>query len=173
LVVSLTLFVSLLTFFTEYVSPYGSTWVAKRPGGMLFLYESVGLAGFLVQPIVLMGPVLYILRRQPLPFGALTLLLSVNVALMAIIHDKYLDTGPAPLIGAAILAGLAGDALLRWLRPAPHRLTAFRLAAFAVPAVQYLLYFLAIMIWARLVWSVHLWTGAVVIPGGVGWLLRY
>src|SRR5262245_27697285 len=148
LVVSLTLFVSLLTFFTEYASPYGTTWVAKTPGGMLFLYESIGLAGFLIQPIVLMGPLLYVLSRQPLPFGALTLLLSVNIALMAIIHDHYLDTGPAPLIGAALLAGVAGDALLWWLRPSPDRPGAFRLAAFAVPAVQYLLYFLAMMIWA-------------------------
>ena len=72
LVVSLTLFVSLVTFFTEYVSPYGGTWMAKTPGGMLYLYQSVGLAGFLVQPVVLMGPVLYVLRNRPLPLGSLT-----------------------------------------------------------------------------------------------------
>ena len=171
--VSLTLFVSLLTFFTEYASPYGTTWVAKTPGGMVFLYQSVGLAGFLVQPAVLMGPVLYVLRRQPLPVGSLTLLLSVNVALMAIIHDKFLDTGPAPLIGAAVLAGVLGDVLLWGLGPSPDRPLAFRAVAFAVPAVQYLLYFVAVLWWARLTWSVHLWTGAIVIAGGVGWLLSY
>jgi hypothetical protein len=171
--VSLTLFVSLLTFFTEYASPYGTTWVAKTPGGMVFLYQSVGLAGFLVQPAVLMGPVLYALRRRPLPVGSFTLLLSVNVALMAVIHDKYLDTGPAPLIGAAVLAGLLGDALLWWLRPSPARPLAFRAVAFAVPAIQYLLYFVAVLWWARLTWSVHLWTGAIVIAGGVGWLVSY
>jgi hypothetical protein len=173
LVVSLTLFVSLVTFFTEYASPYGTTWVAKTPGGMLFLYQSVGLAGFLVQPVVLMGPVLYVLRSRPLPLGSLTFVLSVNVALMAVIHDKFLDTGPLPLIGAAVLAGLVGDALLRWLRPAPDRILAFRAVAFAVPAVQYLLYFIAIMLWAQVSWSVHMWTGAIVIAGGVGWLVSY
>ena len=173
MVVSLTLFLSLITFFTEYVSPYGTTWVAKTPGGMLFIYESVGLAGFLVQPAVLMGPVLYVLRRRTLPPGSLTLLLSVNVALMALIHDKYLDTGPYPLIGAAVLAGLIGDVLLGWLRPSPDRPLAFRTVAFAIPAVQYLFYFVAVMLWARVTWSVHLWTGAIVIAGGVGWLLSY
>jgi hypothetical protein len=173
LVVSLALFVSLVTFFTEYASPYGATWVAKTPGGMLFVYQSVGLAGFLVQPVVLMGPVLYVLRNRPLPLGSLTVLLSVNVALMAIIHDKFLDTGPLPLIGAAVLAGLVGDALLLWLRPSPDRILAFRAVAFAVPAVQYLLYFVALMLWARVTWSVHLWTGAIVIAGGVGWLVSY
>lgn len=171
--VSLTLLVSLLTFFTDYASPYAATWVARTPGGMIFLHQSVGLAGFLVQPAVLMGPVLYVLRGQPLPAGSLTLVLSVNVALMAMMHDKFLATGPGPLIGAAVLAGLSGDALLAWFRPSPDRPLAFRAVAFAVPAVQYLLYFLAVFWWARVTWSVHLWTGAVVIAGGVGWLLSY
>jgi len=45
--------------------------------------------------------------------------------------------------------------------------------AFAIPAVQYLFYFVAVMLWARVTWSVHLWTGAIVIAGGVGWLLSY
>jgi hypothetical protein len=171
--VSLTVFVSLVTFFTEYASPYGATWVAKTPGGMIFLYQSVGMAGFLVQPAVLMGPVLYVLRQRSLPVGSLTLLLSVNATAMAVIHDKFLDTGPSPLIGAAVLAGLIGDGLLVWLRPSSERPLAFRAVAFAVPAVQYLLYFVAVLVWARLAWSVHLWTGAVVIAGGVGWLLSY
>jgi hypothetical protein len=177
LVASLTLFLSLITFFTEYASPYGTTWVAVAPAsgtrGAAFLYQSVGLAGFLVQPAVLMGLVLFVLRSWSFPLGSLTLLLSANVALMAVIHDKYLDTGPYPLIGAAVLAGLTGDGLLRWLRPSPDRIHAFRTVAFAIPAVQYLLYFVAIFVWARVTWSVHLWTGAIVIAGGVGWLVSY
>lgn len=173
LVVSLTLVLSLLTFFTEYVSPYGTMWVAEttRTGGHAYL--AAGMAGFLVQPAVLMGLVLFVLRRQPLPFGSLTVLLSVNVALMTIIHDKYLDTGPSPLIVAAILAGLVGDALVWWLQPSADRPRALRAVAFAVPAVQYFLYFLAVILWASLAWSIHLWTGAIVIAGGVGWLLSY
>jgi hypothetical protein len=173
LVVSLTLVLSLLTFFTEYASPYGTMWVAEttRTGSQAYL--AAGMAGFLVQPAVLMGLVLFVLRRQPLPLGSLTFLLSVNVALMTIIHDKYLDTGPFPLIAAAILAGLVGDGLVWWLQPSPDRPRALRTVAFAVPAVQYSLYFLAVVLWASLAWSIHLWTGAIVIAGGVGWLLSY
>jgi hypothetical protein len=177
MVASLTLFLSLITFFTEYASPYGTTWVTQPSAagnkGAAFLYQSVGLAGFLVQPAVLMGLVLFVLRSRPLPLGSLAVMLSVNVALMAIIHDKYLDTGPYPLIGAAVLAGLIGDAVLWWLRPSPARIRAFRAVAFAIPALQYLLYFVAIMLWARVTWSVHLWTGAIAIAGGVGWLVSY
>lgn len=173
LVVSLTLVLSLLTFFTEYASPYGTMWVAETARTRSHAYLSAGMAGFLVQPAVLMGLVLFVLRRQALPLGSLTVLLSVNVALMTTIHDKYLDTGPYPLIAAAILAGMVGDALVWWLQPAPNRLRALRAVAFAVPAVQYLLYFLAVLLWASLAWSIHLWTGAIVIAGGVGWLLSY
>ena len=99
--------------------------------------------------------------------------MSVNVALMAIIHDKFLATGPYPLIAGAVLTGLIGDGLLVWLRPSPQRVLAFRVVAFAIPALQYLFYFLAAMIWARVTWSVHLWTGAIVIAGAVGWLLSF
>jgi hypothetical protein len=174
LVVALTTFLSLLTFFTEYASPYATTWVAETTrsrGGEVYL--SAGMAGFLVQPAVLMALVLLVLRRRPLPPGGLTILLSVNVALMTIIHDKYLDTGPYPLIGAAVVAGVIGDLLLAWLRPSPDRILAFRATALAIPTVQYLLYFLAVMTWSRVAWSVHLWTGAIVIAGGVGWFLSY
>jgi hypothetical protein len=173
MVVSLTTFLSLLTFFTEYVSPHGTTWVAGNLRTGSEVYLSAGMAGFLVQPAVLMGLVLVVLRNRPLPLGSLTVILTINGTLMTTIHDRYLDTGPYPLIGAAFLAGLASDALLWWLRPSPARPRAFRTVAFAVPALQYSLYFLAILIWARVAWSVHLWTGAIVIAGGVGWLLSY
>jgi hypothetical protein len=146
---------------------------AASTTGAAYLYQSVGLAGFIVQPVVLMAPLLYVLRSQPLPLGGVTLLLSVNVALMAIIHDKYLDSGPGPLIGAAILAGVAGDALLWRFRPSLDRIHAFRAVAFAIPAIQYLLYFVAVLWWSRVTWSVHLWTGAIVVAGGVGWLMSY
>jgi hypothetical protein len=173
MVVSLTTFLSLLTFFTEYVSPHGTTWVAETPRSGSAVYLTAGMAGFLVQPTVLMGLVLLVLRTRPLPLGSLTVVLTANSALMAIIHDKFLRTGTYPLIGAAVLAGLICDVLLWRLRPSPDRPRAFRAVAFAVPAVYYLLYMLAVMLWARVVWSVHLWTGAVVTAGAVGWLLSY
>jgi len=173
LVVSLTIFLSLLTFFTGYASPYGTMWAAMTPKTGSGAYLSAGFSGFVIQSALLMGLVLFVLRRQPLPVGGFTALLSINVALMALMHDKFLATGPFPLIAGAVLAGLIGDALLAWLRPAPDRVLAVRVVAFAIPAVQYAFYFLAIMICAKVTWSVHLWTGAIVIAGAVGWLLSF
>jgi hypothetical protein len=173
MVVSLTTFLSLLTFFTEYVSPHGTTWIAEPPRGSGEVFLTAGMAGFLIQPVILMGLVLFVLRRRPLPLGSLTIILSINGALMTLIHDTFLRTGPYPLIGAAVLAGLVSDVLLRWLQPSADRPRAFRTFAFAVPAIQYLLYVVTVMRWAHVVWSVHVWTGAVVLSGVVGWLLSY
>ena len=56
-------------------------------------------------------------------------------------------------------------------RPRPHP----RLSHGGVrhPAIQYLLYFVAVMWWSRVTWSVHLWTGAIAIAGAAGWLISY
>ncbi len=177
LVLSLTQLLSLFTFFTEYASSFGTTWAAAtsetRPAEHLFLHQSIGLASILLQSAILMALVLYVLGRRTLPIGSMTVILTANTAGMAIIHDKYLASGPLPLIVAAALAGLGTDLLYWRLRPAPGRVRALRGFAFAMPALLYLAYFLALMVTASIWWSVHLWTGSIVLAGGVGWLLSY
>ncbi len=176
MVLSLTLFLSLLTFFTEYASPYGSTWVATadRPAaGRVFVHQAIGLTTILFGSALLMGPVLVVVRRRPLPAGGLTLILLLNTTLMTVIHDKFLATGPGPLVLAAAGAGLASD-LLSWrLRPSEDRVHALRVYAFITPALLYLGYFLAVRLTVGIWWSVHLWTGTIVLAGIVGWLLSY
>ena len=89
MVVSLTIFLSLVTFFTEYASPYATTWVTERHrvGG-----EVRPVGGALGLPGPARGADGAPLVR-PAATGAarrgLTVLLSVNVALMTIIHDKF------------------------------------------------------------------------------------
>lgn len=177
MVLSLTVLLSLLTFFTEYASPVGTTWVAENPhsagAAAVFVYQAIGLASFLVQSALLMGLVLYVIPRRRLPLGSFTVVLSINTALMAVIHDKYLATGPYPLIAAAVLAGVSADILYWWLAPSALRVAALRVFAFAMPAIVTLFYCLAVMLRAEIWWTVHLWTGAVVLAGGVGWLLSY
>src|SRR5262249_60919782 len=125
-------------------------WVAETTRTGSHAYLAAGMAGFLVQPALLMGLVLFVLRHQPLPLGSLTVVLSVNVALMTIIHDKYLDTGSSPLIAAAILAGLVGDALVWRVPPFPGRPRPVCSGAFAGPAVADSLDFLALFLLWRL-----------------------
>jgi hypothetical protein len=60
-----------------------------------------------------------------------------------------------------------------WLHPSAAAPSAWRLFAFALPAIFYLCYFLALMLTEGIAWSVHLWVGSIVLAGIAGWLLSY
>jgi hypothetical protein len=175
---------SLLTFMTQFAHPLVATWagVSYRPSpavfgqvtdrGMAiitFRLQAVGMASILLQTSLLMGVVLLAVRRwgRGLPLGGLTLLFAVNASAMSFMQDQY------RLIPAATLAGVAADLLRHRLQPSPTRPGAWRLFAFAVPAIFYALYFLTLKLTEGIWWSVHLWTGAIVLAGIVGWLLSY
>ena len=114
-----------------------------------------------------MGVTLFALRRWALPLGAVTLLLTLNVALVTTTHAQE------RLIPAALGAGLLADALLRGAGTTTQRIAALRLFAFVVPAALYLLYFLILQLTGGITWSIHLWLGASVLGGIVGFLLSY
>jgi hypothetical protein len=191
MLISLTLFVSVLTFFTQVMAPFGSTFAAEgrrpqafspmfgalnQPGleRIAFYNQALGIASVLIQTSLLLGPVLLVVRRWRLPLGSLTLVFGLNAVLMTIMRDQALATGPYPLIAVAVLAGLAADLLVHQLRPSAVRPGAFRLFAVAVPTILYTLYFLAVLLFGGGIWwTIHLWTGAVVLAGIAGWLLSY
>jgi Tol biopolymer transport system component len=124
--------------------------------------QAFGVASILVQAGLMIGLVLLVARRWRLPLGACTAVFSVNAVLVSFLNDTF------QLIPAAVAAGLVADVLLRWLwsdRP--------RVVAFAIPVVFYGTYFGAVALAYGLGWTVHLWAGAVVLAGVVGWLLSY
>lgn len=77
------------------------------------------------------------------------------------------------VVAAAALAGLAGDALYRWLEPSFHETRSLRWFAFLVPTINYALYFLALNAVEGIWWSVHMWTGLILLSGGIGLALSY
>jgi hypothetical protein len=163
LLLSATLTLSLLTFFTEYSHPIALPIAARgfvsRPSGFI---RALGISGIMLQSALLIGMILLLARRWSLPFGALTLLIALNCALMSVFEDTY------HLLPAALAAGLLADLLLRWLKPAELRLPQLRLFAFAVPAVFYSLYFLALQLTGGIEWTIHLWMGAIFLAGVAG-----
>src|SRR5207249_10170711 len=129
---------SSLAFFTYYAHPLARPWAARgnRPpvdwfplqaadpalaSGVsnLALAHAIGIAGILLQTGLLMGFVLVIVARwgTSLPVVSLTIVFTVNAALMGFMRDQTV------LIPAAGLAGLASDLLLWALQPSPmhHR----------------------------------------------------
>jgi hypothetical protein len=163
---------SVWSFLTQFAHPLVDPWAAAayRPPGsrsLMFLRMSLGISGFLLQTGLMMGLVLFTVRRWTLPLGSLTLVFGLNATLMSFMHDQY------RLIPAAVLAGLVADLLIRWLKLSMARSGSVRLFAFAVPLVYYALYYVILILTRGLEWSVHVWTGSIVLSGIVGLLLSY
>jgi hypothetical protein len=172
-VVSMTMLLSMFAVLTLFANPFVSPYahVSRNPGSngqIIFLTQSIAFAGTVMQTIVLMSLVLLSLRRWGmLPFGAITFLLTVNVALLTLAEDEYL------LVLAAFLGGLVADGLVWGLKPSPSRPTHFHLFAFLMPAALYTIYFSLLLLTGGVWWSVHMWTGNIVVAGLVGWLVSY
>ncbi len=169
---SLTFLWSGWSFFTQFAHPLVDTWAAAgyhppSSRGVAFLRTSLGITSFLLQTGLMMGLVLCTIRRWTLPLGSLTLVFGLNATFMSFMEDQY------HLIPAAALAGLGADLLIRWLKPSIERAASLRLFAFAVPLMYYTLYYVVLIGTRGLQWSVHVWTGSIVLSGIVGLLLSY
>ena len=163
-ILSMTAVLSVFTFFTSFVNPFVQTWTLQTTfdDG-----KELGIASVLFLAGILMGFVLVALRRWKLPVGTLTLVFTINVALMGVFNDNY------PLIPVATLAGLIADFLLWWLQPSTARPEALRLFAFSVPVIFYLCYFVPIILTIGITWKIHLWLGSCVMAGLIGLGLSY
>lgn len=129
--------------------------------GLDKLSQALGAAGILIQAAWLAGFALFALRRGPLPFGALTLLVLAPTALMTLVSDDY------RFLPGAFLAGLVADLLVRRLRFGSARRTD-AVIAFAIPAGFYAAYFATVQLTGGIGWTVHLWLGAIVLAGIIG-----
>jgi hypothetical protein len=159
---------SLLTFFTEFASSLTHRFLLTNSYSQV--NGSWGAASILLQAAVLMGMILLALRRWQLPPGTLTLIFTLNVALMNVLNQQYLL---APVV-AAVVAGVLCDLLLWRLQPSAKRQDVLRLFAFAVPVIYYLSYFASIILTGdSITWTIHLWLGVTVMSGFESLLMSY
>ena len=175
-ILSLALLFSVFTYFTEYAHPFVYRWPLSHPvasSPLTFWGPALGVEGILLQSGILMGVVLFALRRWQLPLGTWTLVFTLDALVMT-----AFSYGPLYGLPVALLGGAATDVLLKVLAPSEQRQGELRLFAFAVPSMLYLLYFLSLQVLGRLVhasvtWSIHLWLGSTFLAGIVGLLLSY
>jgi hypothetical protein len=162
---SLSAFLAVLTFFTEFVHPtvYTSLVTNEFADGA----KARGVGAILLQTILLMGTLMIVMRRWRMPLGSFTLLITLNVAFMTVLTDSYI------LIPAAFVTGILADILFWRLRPSSENVGALRIFAFVVPVVYYLLYFAALGLTEGISWSIHLWLGSTVMAGVASMLLSY
>jgi hypothetical protein len=178
---SLTLLLSVFTLITLFAHPFVNLWATpayhiRWPYAQLFprndrllgeVEAALGIVAILLQAGLLMGTILVALRRFRLPPGALTLLLTLNAALVCSVLVHYF------LLPVAVVTGLAADGLLLLLKPSLAHPGALRLFAFVVPTLLYGLYFLDLLLTQGVWWSVHLWAGTILLAGVVGLLLSF
>lgn len=147
-------------------SPDGKTIMFSAAGHTTFpnpyQTKSLAIVSLLLQSALLMGVVLMLVRHWTLPFGALTLMFTLNGLLMSVLNDRYLLALPG------LGAGLIADILLRWLKPSAERLGRFSLFGFSVPVVFCALYFLALQMTQGIEWTIHLWLGSIFMAGLIG-----
>ena len=156
---------SFFTFFTEYASPFVHPWLVTQISDDLQI--SFAVTGILLQSALMMGFVLLLLKRWRLPFGALTLVLAINTAMVCVFSDQY------RLVPVAFVAGLFADLFIKFFNPSPERHGALRIFAFLVPFVLYLGYFIELMALDGITWTIHLWLGSCFLAGIVGLVLSY
>jgi hypothetical protein len=149
---SLTLMITFVAFMNMYVwSLYSDNHI------FAFRHAEVenGLIGVLITNLILLAPVLLMLRRWQLPFGAVTLLFTLNTALMGVI-PFYPVIDP---IVVALIGGLIADGLIQLLRPWGDRVAAFRAVALLIPVALWSLHFIDGQLRWGLAWTIELSSG--------------
>jgi hypothetical protein len=180
---SLTYIFSLLVFFTQFAQPIVKSRANLQITDIVITYfpfdtsndpnlsTELGVASILLQAAIMTGVALLLVRRWRLPLGAFALLFGLNGLLISFL------AGRTSIIGVVLVSALIGlliDMLNVALRPTSGRPATWRIFGFAVPFVYNLLYFGALYtIYGAFGWSVHLWTGSIVMAGIVGLLLSF
>jgi hypothetical protein len=173
-VLSITVVLSVITFLLQIAHPLVNPQAAGSApdlGAFVFYRQALGVTSVVLQTAVVMGLVLLAARRFVLPFGALTAIFGLNALALGFLGRQM----GLSLLAATLVAGLLADTLYAGLRASRFRKSdlGFRLFAFGVPAVFYLVYFLTLVATTGIWWSIHLWLGSVVLAGITGWLLSY
>lgn len=171
-ILSLTMLFTLFTFFTQYANVFGSPGVLNMrftaSGSQRYFTEVTSVAYVFFPAALMMGTLLFALRRWQLPFGAATFMFTVNALLMVLMRFDFAAAYWYVIVAAAI-GGLFTDVLIAWLHPSVERPNALRLFSFMVPFVFFLLIFGAIVLTGRgLWWQVHTWLGVPFLAGVIG-----
>jgi hypothetical protein len=184
LFVSITLLTALVAFFFQYSSlfsidlAFSASEPVRLPQGqppqLVGVFEAwaadvqiKGIMAALFTSLLMVAPLLLMLRRWRLPFGAATTLFVVVATIIVALDDFRAWEN---LLGAAA-AGVAADAAIARLRPSPDRVGAFRAVGSLVPMAVIGCTFLAAVWRLRLGWPAELWTGTVFFGGLAGYAL--
>ncbi|MFB4286172.1 hypothetical protein ACBI99_00935 [Nonomuraea sp. ATR24] len=122
-------------------------------------------ASMVMTNVIMLAPVLLLVRRWELPFGSMTVMYGIAV----LMPGAQTAFGNVPILLSFVAAGLAGDVLIRLLRPSARRRGAYWAFAGLSAFVTWSLYMgVASAVAGRLPTVPELWTGSPIVAGLVG-----
>lgn len=160
---------SLVTFMTQYATFTDLDAMGLRPveDAAIFLNQAIPLLDMMLVSVLLVGLLSIIMKRgRPAP-GFLTILLTLNIASMS-----YMRSHPEVIL-AALAAGILGDMLLAWTMQRRDDLVRIRVCCFVLPMLLMGATTVLMLVQNGIWWSVHMWTGSVVISGMAGILQSF
>lgn len=172
-VITLLLLTSLLTFFTQFANLFarGGAFAGRFPPGNQGYISTVGVAQILFPAAILSGVLLFAVRRWwRLPFGAVTLIVTVNAIGMMVVQWRGANSY-GYVIGAAVAAGIVGDVILRVWKPSRERPFGLRLFGFVVPFVLSATFFGLLIVTVGIWWPIHMWLGVSFFAAVIGLML--
>jgi hypothetical protein len=128
-----------------------------------------GIMAALSTSLIVVAPVLLMLRRWRLPFGAATILVLVVATIIVAVDGVEVWEN----LLAAAAAGVAADAVIAHLRPWPDRVGAFWAVGSFISMAVIGCTFLAAVWRLRLGWPAELWTGTLLFGGLAGYALAF
>ena len=166
---SAALVLGVLAFFVQFANPLVDPWPAgsRWTGGDLWwVPQDLGMAGLVLQPVLITGVLLVLVRQFELPLGSATLLCLVYGALSISVKLHYW------LLAVPVVTGLVADLVAWRLRPSLSRVFALRVLATAIPTVFTATFFIVLVLTSdHTWWSFHAWAGSILAAGGAGWLV--
>ena len=157
----------LLPFLTIGDGPFGELTAVRTRGES----QEIQILGVLAHVALVVGVLLYALRRGPLPFGAVLSTAGIAGVVAALIGSRSLGADRDFLLALALGTALVGDVVLVVLRPGPAAPGRTRLFAALLPVAILAPYLTALWLRYGLAWTVHAAVGTVVLAAGAGALL--
>lgn len=169
------------------VTPHGSQLMPAlfQDGEATQYVVGIGVASVIVQAALMTGVVLFLVERWGPRLPPITFTLMLGLTTMAVVwmRSAYLSVDAVLMAGVGFLAGICIDLLNAVLKPgrfggpeAPSWLQgqrAFRLFAFAAPAILTALYVATLSLTAGFWVKAHVFLGLPLVAGGVGWLMSW
>ncbi|HSX14882.1 MAG TPA: hypothetical protein VLE72_03160 [Candidatus Saccharimonadales bacterium] len=165
-ILGFTYLLSAFTLVTQWAHPYVEQVLTVAPLDVN-QGQALGILGFMLQVSILVGLALLVMRRGIARSGLFTVALTLNALVLALMRGSF------EVVPAALLTGLAADVLLERWQSSGRSILGLRIYATTLGAVFAATYFIVIFATKSVWWSVHMWTGAIVVSAIFGLLISY